>query len=41
MFRGCTSLVGGEGTVYDSSHVTAEYARVDGGVSAPGYFTEK
>lgn len=41
MFRGCTSIVGGEGTVYDSNKVTGEYARIDGGVSAPGYFTER
>ena len=41
MFTGCTNLVGGEGTVYDSSYVNGAYAKVDGGVSAPGYFTER
>ena len=41
MFRGCTSIVGGEGTVFDSNMVNGEYARIDGGVSSPGYFTEK
>ena len=32
MLSGCTSLVGGNGTVYDPNHVDVEYARVD----APG-----
>ena len=41
MFTGCTALVGGKGTVYNASHVDKEYARIDGGPSAPGYFTEK
>ena len=39
MFNGCTSLVGGAGTVYDSSHTDASYARIDGGSSNPGYLT--
>ena len=39
MFDNCTSLVGGEGTVYDSSHTDKLYARVDKGTSQPGYFT--
>ncbi len=39
MFTGCTNLVGGAGTVYDSSNVTATYAHIDGGTSNPGYFT--
>ncbi len=38
MFVGCTSLVGGNGTVYDSEHVDASYARLDK-AGAPGYFT--
>ena len=41
MFSGCTSLVGGMGTTYDSSHIGKEYAHIDGGPSNPGYFTAK
>lgn len=41
MFTGCTSLVGGNGTPYNASKVNKEYARIDGGTSTPGYFTEK
>ncbi len=41
MFYGCTSLVGGAGTTYDSSHTNKEYAHIDGGPSNPGYFTAK
>ena len=41
MFNSCTSLVGGQGTTYDSSHTNATYAHIDGGPSNPGYFTEK
>ena len=41
MFNGCTALVGGKGTAYDSDHTDGEYARIDGGPTAPGYFTEK
>lgn len=39
MFTGCTSLVGGAGTVYSSDHVDYDYARIDGGTSNPGYLT--
>lgn len=39
MFSGCVSLVGGNGTTYSSSHITADYARVDGEGGLPGYFT--
>jgi surface protein len=39
MFSGCTSLVGGKGTLFDSSKDDASYARPDGGTSSPGYFT--
>lgn len=39
MFKGCTSLVGGKGTEYDATAIDATYARIDGGTSAPGYFT--
>ncbi len=41
MFYGSTSLVGGMGTKYDSQKKDATYARIDGGASAPGYFTPK
>ena len=41
MFLNCASLVGGAGTVFDENHVDHTYARIDGGTSAPGYFTEK
>ena len=41
MFSGCTNIVGGEGTIYDESHTDHTYARIDGGVDAPGYFTYK
>ena len=41
MFKGSTKLVGGKGTTYNSSHVDAAYAHVDGGPSTnPGYLTE-
>ena len=39
MFNDCTSLVGGMGTTYNSSHVDKAYAHIDGGTSNPGYFT--
>lgn len=41
MFRSCTALVGGDGTVFDANVTNKQYARIDGGPSAPGYFTEK
>ena len=41
MFRNCTSLVGGQGTTYDDSHIDKTYAHIDGGTSNPGYFTAK
>ena len=38
----CTSLVGGQGTAYNSSNPKDKtYAHIDGGPSNPGYFTEK
>ena len=40
MFKGFTSLVGGNGTKYSSSHMGKEYARIDT-ASKPGYFTSK
>ena len=42
MFSSCTSLVGGQGTTYNSSNPQDKtYAHIDGGTSNPGYFTEK
>ncbi len=43
MFKGCTSLVGGEGTKFIDSKIREEYARFDGrnGNSGDGYFTVK
>lgn len=41
MFRYSSSLKGENGTTYSEEHSGAEYARVDGGTSAPGYFTAK
>ena len=41
MFSYCTNLIGGSGTVFDSSHVDATYAHIDGGTSNPGYFTAR
>lgn len=38
MFSNCTSIVGGNGTTYDSTHINKEYARIDA-VGTPGYFT--
>ena len=40
MFYGCTKLIGGAGTKYNSSYVDKTYARIDGGTSSPGYFTD-
>ena len=40
MFISATSLVGGAGTVYDNTKVDKTYAKIDGGTSNPGYFTE-
>lgn len=38
MFDGCTALVGGNGTVYDSKNVGSGYAHIDA-ADNPGYFT--
>ena len=40
MFKDCWNLVGGAGTKYDDSHTYSTYARIDGGESSPGYFTD-
>lgn len=39
MFTGCSSLVGGNGTTYNSSYSDATYARIDT-PETPGYFTK-
>ncbi len=39
MFISCSSLVGGNGTAFDSNVIDATYARPDGGTESPGYFT--
>ena len=39
MFLACTNLMGGAGTVYNSSNVDKTYARIDKGTSEPGYLT--
>ena len=41
MFLGCTSLVGGAGTIYNEEYVDKTYAYIDGGEADPGYFTAK
>ena len=39
MFFGCTALVGGSGTTFDSSQTDKTYARIDKGDDEPGYLT--
>ena len=39
LFSGCTSLVGGQGTVFDADHTDHEYARIDGQDGLPGYLS--
>ena len=41
MFYNCFSLIGGQGTKYDSEYIDITYACIDGGPSNPGYFTKK
>ena len=41
MFRYCSAIKGGKGTVYNNNNTDAAYAHIDGGTSNPGYFTEK
>ncbi len=40
MFNNSINLVGGAGTKYNSSYIDKTYARIDGGTSNPGYFTD-
>ncbi len=39
MFNDCIDLTGDKGTSYDRNHIDKEYARIDGGASAPGYLS--
>lgn len=41
VFYGDNSLVGGAGTIYNKNATNDSYARIDGGVDNPGYFTRK
>ena len=41
MFKGCSKLIGENGTQYSDNHVDYTYAHIDGGISNPGYFTKK
>ena len=41
MFDNCLSLVGEQGTTYDSNYTGSFFARVDGGPSNPGYLSYK
>lgn len=41
MFRMCVNIEGGAGTRFDPNYVNNAYARIDGGSTAPGYFTAK
>jgi len=41
MFWKDYKLVGGMGTVFNSTKINDEYAHIDGGPSNPGYFTAK
>ena len=41
MFAENSELVGGSGTICGGWYTDAEYARIDGGADAPGYFTDK
>ena len=38
IFTDCINLIGGAGTAYVNTHITNEYARIDGD-GGPGYFT--
>jgi surface protein len=41
MFEKCSELVGGNNTCFDPQKIDKSYARIDGGPSAPGYFTRQ
>ncbi|MBQ3617216.1 MAG: BspA family leucine-rich repeat surface protein [Bacteroidales bacterium] len=39
MFSGCINLIGNNGTQYDDSQTSGDYAHIDEGQDNPGYFT--
>lgn len=39
MFENCTSIIGNSGTCFNPLWISYEYAHIDKGESAPGYFT--
>ena len=41
LFSGDINLTGGAGTTYSDSHMTLDYAKIDGVGGTPGYFTRK
>lgn len=41
MFYGCNHLIGGKGTTFNSDYINLNYAKIDGGTNAPGYFTKQ
>ena len=41
LFKNCPNLIGGKGTKFSPRYTEKDYARIDGGTAAPGYFTEK
>lgn len=40
MFEYCTKLIGEAGTAFNSEHIDANYAHIDGGANNPGYFSK-
>ena len=41
MFKDCSALTGGRGTMYNAKYIDKAYARIDGGSSNPGYFSDQ
>ncbi|MCR5832906.1 MAG: BspA family leucine-rich repeat surface protein [Candidatus Saccharibacteria bacterium] len=41
LFSQAIDIVGGMGTTYNGAHLNKDYARIDGGSTNPGYFTDK
>lgn len=39
MFSGCTSIIGGAGTIFDENHLDKGYAHIDEGTSDRGYLS--
>ena len=39
MFSGCSSIIGGAGTIFDENHLDKGYAHIDGRPSNPGYLS--